>query len=413
MVLSRRRPVVRWVALLSCLVVFVAGCKFDGLYGVPLPGGVAGTGGYQVKIEFADVLDLVPQSAVKVNDVTVGSVGEIDLVPASIPAKYAAMVTINLEKSVVLPDNVSAGIRQTSLLGEKYVDLQSPPAGQEVGRLSSGDLIPMSRTSRDVEIEEVLGALSLVLNGGALQQIQTINKELSTALSGREPQVRSLLNELDTFVGSLDAQKANIIKALQGLNRLAAVLNSQKTVFTNALDSIGPGLAVLADQRQQLTQTLTALSKLGAVGTHVINASKADTIADLKALQPTLAQLTKAGTDLPNGLELLSTFPFPKNVVDAIFISNGRAYANIDINLDLNLTDVLGNLLTPNQTPIQAPQTGGTGTNPVLPPDSSHTGQPTPGVNGGIQDLPGITSGPPGGSSGGGGLSGILLGGTS
>ncbi len=63
-------------------------------------------------------------------------------------------------------------------------------------------------------------------------------------------------------------------------------------------------------------------------------------------------------------------------MVDAIFISNGRAYANIDINLDLNLTDVLGNLLTPNQTPIQAPQTGGTGTNPVLPPDSSHTGQP-------------------------------------
>ncbi|WP_163567654.1 Mce/MlaD family protein [Fodinicola feengrottensis] len=90
------------------------------------------------------------------------------------------------------------------------------------------------------------------------------------------------------------------------------MLNSQKTVFTNALDSIGPGLAVLADQRQQLTQTLTALSKLGAVGTHVINASKADTIADLKALQPTLAQLTKAGTDLPNGLELLSTFPFPE-----------------------------------------------------------------------------------------------------
>jgi phospholipid/cholesterol/gamma-HCH transport system substrate-binding protein len=329
------------------------------------------------------------------------------------------MVTINLEKSVVLPDNVSAGIRQTSLLGEKYVLLESPPPSQAVGRLSSGDLVPLSRTTRDVEVEEVLGALSLVLNGGALQQVQTINKELSTALAGREPQVRSLLNELDTFVGSLDAQKANIIRALQGLNRLTAVLNSQKTVFTNALDSIGPGLAVLADQRQQLTQTLTALSKLGAVGTRVINASKADTLADLRALQPTLAQLAKAGTDLPNGLELLATYPFPRNVTDTIFISNGRAYSNVDIQLDLNLTDVLTNLLTPNKEPITAPQTGGTGTNPVLPPGSSHTGQPTPGVNGGIQDLPGITMGPPGGApttrsaGGSGGLIGILLGGTS
>lgn len=390
----------RWLALCTLLVVFLTGCKFDGLYGVPLPGGVASTGGYQVKIEFADVLDLVPQSAVKVNNVTVGSVAQIDLIRANVPAKFAALVTVNLQQSVALPDNISAGIQQTSLLGEKFVALLPPPANQAVGKLGAGDLVPMSRTSRDVEIEEVLGALSLVLNGGAIQQIQTINRELSTALSGREPQVKSLLTELNTFVGTLDKQKANIIRALQGLNRLATLLNSQKKVFTDALDSIGPGLKVLADQRAQLTQTLTALSKLGAVGARVINASKADVLADLKALQPTLKQLAAAGTNLPNGLELLSTFPFPRKITDTIFISNGRAYANVHFDLDLDLTEVLGNLLTPGQEPIEAPDTGGTGSHPIEPPDSVKSGQ---GTTAPVQDQPGVTIGSPDG-----GLGGIL-----
>ncbi len=43
-----------------------------------------------VKVEFADVLDLVPQSTVKVNDVSVGKVTAIDL------EGYQALVTMQL-----------------------------------------------------------------------------------------------------------------------------------------------------------------------------------------------------------------------------------------------------------------------------------------------------------------------------
>ncbi|MGN6636807.1 MAG: hypothetical protein ACTHJ6_15310, partial [Oryzihumus sp.] len=48
----------------------LAACQ--GAYDLPLPGGAAQGGDvYHVTAEFADVLDLVPQSAVKVNEVTV------------------------------------------------------------------------------------------------------------------------------------------------------------------------------------------------------------------------------------------------------------------------------------------------------------------------------------------------------
>ena len=66
----------------------------------------------------------------------------------------------------------------------------------------------------------------------------------------------------------------------------------------------------------------------------MIHASKADTVANLQALRPILAQLTKAGDDLPNSLRLLLTFPFPDNAASGAIKGD---YANLHATLDLNL----------------------------------------------------------------------------
>ncbi len=67
----------------------------EGVYDLPLPGGAAtGSDAYRVTVEFADVLDLVPQSAVKVNDVTVGAVEKVQL------DGWHARVTVRLQESV-------------------------------------------------------------------------------------------------------------------------------------------------------------------------------------------------------------------------------------------------------------------------------------------------------------------------
>ena len=174
----------------------LSGCEFRGAASLPLPGGQGhGSGAYKVNLEFSDVLDLVPQSAVKVNEVTVGSVDSVEATKG-----FTAHVVVSLNQNVVLPENSAAAIRQTSLLGEKFVSFEQPPNGQAVGRLRAGDTIGLDRTSRSAEIEEVLSALSLVLNGGSLEQLQTINKELTAALKGREGTVKDVLSQLNDFV---------------------------------------------------------------------------------------------------------------------------------------------------------------------------------------------------------------------
>ncbi|MCW2598784.1 MAG: hypothetical protein JWM02_613 [Frankiales bacterium] len=349
------------VALAGTSTLALTGCTFRGAASFPLPGGVGG-GGYQVKIEFNDVLDLVPQSSVKVNDVTVGSVKKIELSPGG----YTAVVTVSLKNDVVLPENADAALRQTSLLGEKFVSIDKPAV--PVGRLREGMYIPLARTQRNADIEEVLGALSLVLNGGSLEQLQVIDSELTKALKGRETQVRAFLQQLTGFIGGLDNQKTQISHALDGLDRLTSKLAAQRQTLDVALRDLPHGAAVLADERAQLTKVLSGLNNLGTVATRVINGTQQNTIADLRALQPILTQLSVAGKDLPNALELLTTYPFPRTVA----LPNNKGgirgdYANLFITIDGNPTDLLNNLLNGIGLPLPLPGAQGKTTGPTVP----------------------------------------------
>ena len=362
----------RAIAFLAVLAL--GGCTTDGLASLPLPGGAPNGRSYHVVVEFSDVLDLVPQSAVKVNDVTVGSVEQVWL------SDWTARVELRVDANVRLPDNATAAIRQTSLLGEKFVALQAPTGEAPEGQLSDGDVLPLSRTTRSAEVEEVLGALGLLLNGGGLAQLKTINEELGTALDGRTGEAKDALGQLTTLIAGLDKQKADIVRAIDSLDRLSADLAQQKETVGAAVESLGPGLTVLADQRAQLTSALTALGKLGKVGNRVIDASGDDVVANIKALRPILDQLTRAGDALPKSLDFLLTYPFPPNITGAIV---GDA-VNLRLTADLNASDVLANLLA-SAPPAASGKTGKSGTRAGKSSTPAH-GVPQPSAS-----VPGLT----------------------
>jgi phospholipid/cholesterol/gamma-HCH transport system substrate-binding protein len=337
---NRRR---RAIALAAGLSLVLSGCGFRGAYSLSLPGGASlGDRPYTVQIQFSDVLDLVPQSGVRVADVPVGRVEKIALGP-----NWTAVVTVQVNGDVDLPANATAAIQQSSLLGEKYVELSAPTSEQPGGRLRDGALIPLDRTSRNVEVEELLGALSLVLNGGGLAQLQTINHELGLAMQGRESDLRDTLTQLDTFIGGLDSQKEQINRALDSVNRLAGTLAGRTATIDKALDTIGPGLQVLNQQHDLLVSMLESLARLGDVGTRIINQAGADTVADLQQLQPILSQLAAAGPDLANSLDLLLTYPFPQNSINALNYRKDDTtggtglFTNMTATLNLDLREVL------------------------------------------------------------------------
>ena len=322
----------RRVVVLVAVALLLTSCKFDGAYDLPLPGGpVDADDAITVTAEFDDILNIVPKSPVMVDDVTVGEVTDVERVG------WHAKITMIVRKDVDLPDNAIAEIRQVSLLGEKYVALEPPAEGASDDRLGDGDNIPLVRTGRNPEVEEVLGALSFLLSGGGVAQLGTITQELNKAMDGRQENLRHLLGSLTDVVGTLDDQKADIIRAMESVTNLTATLNREKQTVSGALDVAGPAVKVLADQHDELIAMLSALDRLGVVGTRVIGASKDDLLESLAHLKPVLSRLRAAGDQLAPGLNLIVSFPFPK---EASEIVRGD-YANTSIRADINLENFL------------------------------------------------------------------------
>ncbi|HEX7740153.1 MAG TPA: MCE family protein [Marmoricola sp.] len=309
----------------------VSGCSFHGAYDLPLPGKVVGSGdGYKVSADFADVVSVVPRTLVMANDVPVGQVDSVERVG------WHARVVMTIRKDIVLPANATADVRQTSLLGEKYIQLAAP-AGATVaadGQLKDGAEIPLSRTTRNPEVEEILGALSLMLSGGGVQQLKTITTELNKMMDGRQKDVRDVLGRIDALVGSLDTQKTDIVNAMSAINDLTATLNKERKGIGAALDSFGPALKVLNQQHSALMTMLRSLDKLGKVGGRVIRESKDNVITTLKHLAPILRRLANAGNSLPKGLMMMASYPFPKEAATLAKgdYSNALFYMNFDLN---------------------------------------------------------------------------------
>ena len=326
----------RCVLLMVVGALALTGCDFS-VYSLPLPGGAdLGDNPYTVKVEFRDVLDLVPQSSVKVDDVTVGRVEDIKV------EGYHAEVTLKLRRQRQAArqrrrqDPADQPARR-----EVRLAVRRPTAAPAGGRLGNGDVIPLTRTGRNPEVEEVLGALSLLLNGGGVAQLKTISTELNKALDGRESDVRSVLSQLDVFMGQLDTNKDQIVRAIESLNRLAIALNKQKPAITLALDKLPRAVASINRQRDDLVKMLKALANLSAVATRVIKQSKTATVDSLQALAPTLTKLAEAGDSLPKALQVFLTYPF----VDAVVGTNPAQarnlhmgdYTNLSVKLDLDL----------------------------------------------------------------------------
>lgn len=335
----RRRTTLRRTRLVLGMMlasVTLSACEFD-IYSLPLPGGPdTGEDPITITAQFADVLDLVPKSTVKVNDVTVGKVTDVDL------EGYTATVTMELRNDVDLPDDAVARLRQTSLLGEKFVELDEPPTGGSEERLGEGDVIEIESTGRNPEVEEVLGALSLVLNGGGVAQLKTISSELNNALEGREDSARSVLQQVDTLVGTLDENKDDIVEAIQRLNQLAIAVRQQQGTIDDALDELPSALRSLDSQREDLVQMLQSLNELGDVGVRVIQQSKDTTIETIRQLQPVLTELANSGDAFVKSVNVALTYPFVDEVVgrDPQVARNLHMgdYTNLSIQLEVDLS---------------------------------------------------------------------------
>jgi phospholipid/cholesterol/gamma-HCH transport system substrate-binding protein len=332
----RRFTSIAFFALLAA--VLAPGCGWRGLNTFALPGTQGGgPGSFTIQAQLPDVDRLQPNSRVRVNDVTVGSVTRIER------QDWHALVTMKLNGDVVLPANATASLGQTSLLGSLHIELAAPRDTPPEGRLRRGSLIPLSGGKAYPSTEQTLAAASVLLNNGGLGQVQDITRALSTAFAGREGDLRSLLSQLHAFIGRVNDQTDDIIKATDSLNRLVDQFAAQKPVIDKGLDTIPAALAVLNKERDNLINAVTELGKFSALAADSVNQTKTSLVQELKDLGPVLESLGNAGKSITRSLNLITTFPFAKDSLTNWFRGD---YANVSLVIDLTLSRIDAALFT-------------------------------------------------------------------
>jgi phospholipid/cholesterol/gamma-HCH transport system substrate-binding protein len=325
-------------ALVALAMCGLSGCGWRGLNSLPLPGTVGGgADSYTVQAQLPDVDNIEQNSRVRVGDVTVGNVTRVER------QGWNALVTMTIDGNVDLPANATATLGQTSLLGTLHIELAAPKAVAPEGKLHQGSMIPLTSGGAYPSTEKTLAAVSLLLNGGGVGQIQDITQALSTAFAGREADLRSLITQLDTYVSYLNDQTGDIIAATDSLNNLARQFADQKSVVDNAVKTIPDALMVLKDERNHLADALDSLGKFSALVTDSTNQTKDNLVKELKDLGPVLQSLADAGPALTRSLSFFGTFPFPKETLTKWFRGD---YANLTAIVDLTLSRLDSSLFT-------------------------------------------------------------------
>lgn len=352
--ISRRsralRNVVGAVVVSSALVV--TGCSFDGLNSLPVPGAEGtGDGSYELMAMIPNAANLVQNAPVLINDATVGSVGKIEV------KNWQAELTLRLNKGTQVPVGSYVMVGLTSVLGSLNLQIVQPENADK-GTMAPGEQIPATSCPEQDNIapptnaepipdinsaqqvaactypttEQVLSSLSVVLNGGGLAQVGDIVHEMNAALAGRQDVLRDLVPRLNTLVGELNDQRENIIRAMEGLDRLTGQINEQAPVVEKALADGPKILKLLVDQRVHFTDALGALSRMSRTTDDILQANSEDIEVLTSNLVPVLDQLQSTGPSLTQSLGILLTFPFAEQAIPQVVRGD---YLNAVINLDL------------------------------------------------------------------------------
>ncbi len=305
------RTVVRVVAAALTVALTVTSCGFGGVNSLPLPGAVAsGSDNAIYHVQIANIGTLESNSPVMIDDVVVGSVGSIGV------KDWHAEVEARVKRDVVVPANAVATVGQTSLLGSMHLAL-NPPLGQAPqGRLQPGATIGLNNASTYPSTEQTLSALSVVVNAGGLGQVGEFIHSASTALSGRENDIRQLIGRLNTFVGTVDGQRDRFNAAVDALNRLMGTVAADKDNITDALKTIPPAMDVLLRERAQFVTAMQKLGQFSDSTTDLVNRTQDDLVRNLNNLAPTLQVLANQAPKVAPTLAYLPTFPLGQNMID-------------------------------------------------------------------------------------------------
>lgn len=368
------RLVVAGALAVGLLSLWARGLGYQDL---PLPGTRVDGDSYRIAVAFDDVVNLARGAQVKVDGLPVGRVQEIRV------DGFQAVADLAIKDEITLRVGTTARLRYDTPLGELFVEVKPARVGDA---LRDGDEISAGDTTTAPSVEDTLAQASLLINGGGLAQLQTINEELNAAIGGREDVARGVLERSLRLLRGANAGRADLDRLLRDLKGASSVLAGRRQVFGEALAELGPLADVLREDTPAFDRLLRHTASVTARANRTMAQTQEQTVQILEQLGPILEQVLAAEPAFVHGLAALAK---ADRVLSQMIPGD---FIGLDAVIHLDLSRLLD---APDGDPP--------------PPDD---GGPLPGIPGlpGLPDLPGLLEGATGGELLGEVLSGLNLG---
>lgn len=195
---------------------------------------------YSINAVFSDATGILNGDPVKIAGVTVGKVTGFQV------ERGRAIVTMEVESQVELPENVIADIKYRNLLGQRTLNLMRPdsPSSEALGE---GGTIPVENTKPALDLALVFNNLRPLIQSTDPEDINAVARAVLKVFKGREDDFAATLGNIGAITSTLTDRDQRLARLVTDLNDLTQVLNSQKGNIRTSLDRFTELMESLAD----------------------------------------------------------------------------------------------------------------------------------------------------------------------
>ncbi|HVV37659.1 MAG TPA: MlaD family protein [Acidimicrobiales bacterium] len=256
-----------------------------------------------VTVVFDDSGDLQPRGSVQTADVRIGRIGSIHLTK-----DFKARVTLHINPGHHIPQNVTAVLRTTSLLGEKFVELRPRGNPTQGPFLKDGDVIKDVQQAPELEFvaEQAVDVLGQVTAGDVATLIDTG----ATSVLGRKDDIRTLIDSLSTFSTALATRTQNIGAIVDHLDTSIAAVAGEGASLSALLSDLATTTKSLADNRDKAVAILRNLSRLAAVQNTELDKYQANVETQIHQADDILRVLAGQSSELQSLIDWLDKFVY-------------------------------------------------------------------------------------------------------
>jgi virulence factor Mce-like protein len=203
----------------AVVATLLSSCASISVNALPQPGSPPGPG-YDIVIEFSNVLNLPDRAKVVMDGTTVGVVTQVNLKSDHVD------VTSEIQSSVTVPSNTRATLQQSTVLGDTYVALERPPAGQAAtSSVVAGGTVPLAQTTSPPQLEDTLANLANFVGSGAIQRAQNTIIGINHVSPAKAGDLRNMVSRVAVDLSDLSNNIDMVDKWLGGVSGTADVMN--------------------------------------------------------------------------------------------------------------------------------------------------------------------------------------------